>query len=286
MALMVGSKDSPKDVATGGTRIMRYPDESCRLAGFFRNSLAGTLLTVFFTMLLMLSLFPYLMGGGGRVVAEGGGGTDFGSVINVSADPGRKDDNPVMAVCPITGSAHLAWVKSTEAGTRIYYADNQDVVFPSPIELSRETSVRDFNPRIDVDQFGRSHVAWESEVTTGRYKVRYAMVENGEVYRNDTIDARSAENDHEPDISVDDNGDAHIAFRRDLGGYFNVHYTRDTGGSFSTPINISNRTSPSDRAPLIRTRNAPDGQVYSYVAWQFNTDWQLAAIPQLVPRRP
>jgi hypothetical protein len=124
-------------------------------------------------------------------------------------------------------------------------------------------------PSIAVDSRNRAHVVWEAN--NPDYDILYRMSDGDTNFTTAVDIAQNDDDSLEPDIAVDHNDVVHVVWYDKSPGAPRIQYTRKTGDSWSTPINISE---PWAYFPEI----SADRQGCIHIVWATSADNNLRAI--------
>lgn len=199
--------------------------------------------------------------------ASGGTWTD---AFNISDNP-TPSRSPSIAV-DSQGTVHVVWQDFAPGNYDIFYSQKpKGGNWSTPYNVSNnpEDSTA---PSVAVDGQGIVHVAWQQDVS-GTPDIFYSSrAVDGTWATPVNVSNNSGESDN-PSLAVDAQRNVHLVWFDKTPGNEDIFYaTKPNGGTWSTPVNISNNTGDSEYPVL-----AADSQGTVNVAWQDNTpgNWEI-----------
>jgi hypothetical protein len=183
---------------------------------------------------------------------------------------------PSIATSPTNNNCYAVWYDDIYTPDRwhLYFTYKSGGSWSSARALSVDNGT--YIPEIDVDGSGRAHLIWIKR-GKGSSVVWYSSNSNPTDINSWTepinISGDSNEDWCEPDISVNDNGNVHIAWIQNKGGNREIYVRSRINGTWGDRRNISNTSTKSYLPRIASDRSS--GNVY--VVWQERTGgkWQI-----------
>ncbi|MFX1486440.1 MAG: hypothetical protein ACFFBS_05010 [Promethearchaeota archaeon] len=173
--------------------------------------------------------------------------TASGWSIPVNLSKNGDIDRVVSIGVDSKGFVHVAWYGrdgSSLNDYEIFYANNAQGFWISPLNVTSDDLPYAFNPSIAIDSQDKVHIVWEGrdDSTFYDYEIFYANNLGGSwVIANVT---QNEVYDNSPSIGLDSDGVVHLAYQQyvsigeDL-GLFGIFYVSKSGTGWTTPVNLS-----------------------------------------------
>ena len=205
-------------------------------------------------MKVLFAVFALLAGFGSATAWAASQGPWVFPAVDLSAT-GRDAYNPQVAVAP-DGTAIVVWRRSNGADSIIQAAIRPPGgTFGAPVDLSA-TGQGAYNPGVAVSSDGTATVVWDRSNGTNNMVQAVTRPPGGSFGAPVDLSVAGQDAD-DPDIGVASDGTATVVWRRYDGSHFVVQATtRQPGGSFGTPVDLS-AADQGAYAPHVAV--APDG---------------------------
>lgn len=136
---------------------------------------------------------------------------------------------------------HVVWQHIISGKYEIYYATKPSGDPWSTAVNVSHNSGDSYYPAIATDNSNNLHVVWE-DLTPGNYEILYSISEDGGLTWSTSVNISNNEDSSVfPDIATDSNNGLHVVWSDWTPGNLEIYYaSKPSGGSWSTPENISN----------------------------------------------
>ncbi|MFX0097714.1 MAG: hypothetical protein ACFE7E_08150 [Candidatus Hodarchaeota archaeon] len=173
--------------------------------------------------------------------------TARGWSIPVNLSKNVNSDRVVSIAIDSKGFVHIAWYGRDGSSTNdyeIFYTNNVQGYWISPLNVTSDTLAYAINPSIAIDPQDKIHIVWEGrdDSTFYDYEIFYANdVDESWVITNVT---QNEIYDTSPSMDLDNSGNLHLAYQQyisvgeDLGA-FNVLYVNRSVNGWAAPVNLS-----------------------------------------------
>jgi hypothetical protein len=168
-------------------------------------------------------------------------GVKFRAPQNITPHSGGAF-TPRIAV-DATDALYVVW-GDTLSGKRVIFTRSTDLgaTFSEPLDISRSPG-NAFDPEIAVDPSNSIHVVWEDD-RDGTRAVLFAHSSDGGIsFSTPAKISQGTGIAEEAHIAADASGRIHVSWVEEVEGTRQAFYSRstDSGATFSTPVNLSNR---------------------------------------------
>ncbi|MBI3651410.1 MAG: exo-alpha-sialidase [Acidobacteria bacterium] len=152
-------------------------------------------------------------------------------------------------------NVHVVW-GDTLTGKRVAYLRSTDMgaSFSDLVDLSRSTG-NAFEPEIAVAPDDSIHVVWEDDASGSKAIMYTRSTDGGANFSTPTQLSQGAGAAVESYIAIDTTGRIYVSWSQEMEGAVQAFFTRSTnnGGSFSTPVNLSQAANGDVRKTVITT---------------------------------
>jgi hypothetical protein len=152
-------------------------------------------------------------------------------------------------------NVNIVW-GDTLMGKRVVYTRSTDMggSFSPLIEVSRSTGDA-FEPEIALDPQGHIFVVWEDSASGSKAIMFARSTDDGASFSTPVQLSQGSGNALESYIATDASGRIYVTWSQEIDGTVQAFLTRSTnqGGSFSTPVNLSNAPNGDVRKTCIAT---------------------------------
>ena len=173
--------------------------------------------------------------------------------------------NPVIASSNISGKAFIAYEAIDSLDNEIYVCSDSGGTW-NCMQLTSD-HINQTNPSIAVDSLNFLHLAWITENSAGHFKINYATNISGTWVIQELTGSLLGQfgGGASPEIAVDKNGNAHIAYRGNNGNGYRIHhaYNNMPGG---TIWNYDIITTPNDQDLSFSLKVDRDTVVYLLIS--------------------
>jgi len=141
-------------------------------------------------------------------------------------------------------AVHVVWEDERDhvLGSDVYYASSEDDFATESLLAPGDDGVRNVHPKIVSGSDGTLHAVWHSletvEVGVYEYDVWYTRRPAGDPFWESAVSVVSEDSIVEafPAIAPASSGAAYVAFQSDKPGAKGIYFTRNTSGSFISPV--------------------------------------------------
>jgi len=199
--------------------------------------------------------------------------SSWSNIEMISADfPGSDNSFEVRLLIDSSDNIHTVFDDDPDiAYSDIFYTNQTSGIWSEPLNISKAPI--SVEPAMAFDSNENIHVVWVTS-TSIYYKNRTSGAWSSNTLLSSFPTGMGTDM---PEIAVDSNDNIHVVWGQDVlstGDNLEVHYMNRTGGSWSTPMNVSN-TGPAgfhSRYPTI----AVDSNDNLHVVW---TEFESGAVP-------
>jgi uncharacterized repeat protein (TIGR01451 family) len=212
-----------------------------------------------------------------NVALGGGPATDFDTPTDITNQfGGNNSQTGDLATYESSGTVTLHTVflgkASGASKNNIYYSSKTGAgSWSTPVELSDDGFNSDvqLHPSIAVDDNNDSYVVYTHASSTDNKENIYYVTNSGGSWSTPVRISDDAfnQNASTPEIALDASGNAHVVYVHKSGtdNKLNIYYTTNSGGSWSTPVRISDDTF--NQEVLLNPAIAIDGVNFAHVAF-------------------
>jgi hypothetical protein len=169
---------------------------------------------------------------------------------NISPGATTGNQYPQIAL-DADGHPHAVW-QGNDGGSvqRIYYSENTGSGWTTPENISPGTMTNNSEPQIALDAGGNPHVVWYG-YDGSTLRIYYSENTGGTWTTPQDLTPSATDNNQNPQIALDSGGNPHVVWHGQDGiSKWWVYYSENTGGTWTTPLNISPGTTDNSSSQI------------------------------------